>query len=133
MATVYCVECRQKLCQDCAECHKKFTATRRHKIVIQYTANTRQSTVKKKDMLSMFVHFQLNYCTQTQNILIRLRLQRVLTTVNSRSVFLTAILPTPSTINSHAHYHAICVYSMQPVVQPVAQPVLQLVVMCKTV
>jgi len=33
VATVYCVECQQKLCQDCAEYHKKFSVTRRHEIV----------------------------------------------------------------------------------------------------
>ena len=32
-ATVYCVECEQKLCRDCEEYHKKFSVTRRHKIV----------------------------------------------------------------------------------------------------
>ena len=32
-ATVYCVECEQKLCRDCEEDHKKFNVTRRHKIV----------------------------------------------------------------------------------------------------
>jgi len=33
LATVYCVECQQKLCQDCAEHHKKFSVSRRHEIV----------------------------------------------------------------------------------------------------
>ena len=32
-ATVYCVECQQKLCQTCKEDHKKFNVTRRHEIV----------------------------------------------------------------------------------------------------
>jgi len=32
-ATVYCVECKQKLCPDCEEEHKKFRITRRHKTV----------------------------------------------------------------------------------------------------
>ena len=32
-ATVYCVECQQKLCQECKEHHKKFEVTRRHKTV----------------------------------------------------------------------------------------------------
>jgi len=31
LATVYCVECQQKLCQSCEEDHKKFKVTRRHK------------------------------------------------------------------------------------------------------
>jgi len=31
VATVYCVECRQKLCRDCEEYHQKFKVTRRHK------------------------------------------------------------------------------------------------------
>jgi len=30
VATVYCVECQQKLCQACEEDHKKFKVTRRH-------------------------------------------------------------------------------------------------------
>jgi len=33
VATVYCVECQQKLCQACKEEHKKFRITSRHKIV----------------------------------------------------------------------------------------------------
>jgi len=33
VATVYCVECRQKLCQDCEEAHRKFNVTRRHQRV----------------------------------------------------------------------------------------------------
>jgi len=33
VATVYCVECQQKLCQACEEDHRKFNVTRRHKIV----------------------------------------------------------------------------------------------------
>ena len=33
VATVYCVECQQKLCQTCEEYHRKFTVTRRHSIV----------------------------------------------------------------------------------------------------
>jgi len=33
VATVYCVECQQKLCHACEEDHKKFKVTRRHKIV----------------------------------------------------------------------------------------------------
>ena len=32
-ATVYCVECQQKLCQTCEQDHKKFKGTRRHSIV----------------------------------------------------------------------------------------------------
>ena len=30
VATVYCVECEQKLCADCEGYHKKFKATRHH-------------------------------------------------------------------------------------------------------
>jgi len=33
VATIYCVECQQKLCHDCEEDHKKFRVTSRHKIV----------------------------------------------------------------------------------------------------
>ena len=33
VATAYCVECQQKLCQACEEDHKKFKVTSRHKIV----------------------------------------------------------------------------------------------------
>jgi len=33
VATVYCVECKQKLCQSCEEDHKKFMVTSRHKTV----------------------------------------------------------------------------------------------------
>jgi len=33
VATVYCVECQQKLCEACEEYHKKFKVTSRHKIV----------------------------------------------------------------------------------------------------
>jgi len=33
VATVYCVECQQKLCHDCEEDHKKFRVTSRHEIV----------------------------------------------------------------------------------------------------
>jgi len=33
MATVYCLECEQKLCQGCEEYHKTFKVTRRHKTV----------------------------------------------------------------------------------------------------
>ena len=32
-ATVYCVECQQKLCQSCEQDHKKFKGTSRHSIV----------------------------------------------------------------------------------------------------
>jgi len=32
-ATIYCVQCEQKLCRDCEEYHKKFSVTRRHIIV----------------------------------------------------------------------------------------------------
>ena len=32
-ATVYCVECEQKLCWDCEEDHEKFGVTRRHQTV----------------------------------------------------------------------------------------------------
>ena len=32
-ATVYCVECQQKLCQDCEDYHKKFKVTSCHEIV----------------------------------------------------------------------------------------------------
>jgi len=33
LATVYCVECQQRLCRACEEDHKKFKVTRRHKTV----------------------------------------------------------------------------------------------------
>jgi len=33
LATVYCVDCQQKLCQECEEEHGKFTVTCRHKTV----------------------------------------------------------------------------------------------------
>jgi len=33
VATVYCVECQQKLCQACEEDHKRFKVTRRHQTV----------------------------------------------------------------------------------------------------
>jgi len=33
MTTVYCLECEQKLCQDCEAWHKTFKVTRRHKTV----------------------------------------------------------------------------------------------------
>jgi len=29
-ATIYCVECEQKLCRDCEQDHEKFSVTRRH-------------------------------------------------------------------------------------------------------
>jgi len=33
VATVYCVECQQKICQTCEQYHKKFKATRQHSTV----------------------------------------------------------------------------------------------------
>ena len=36
VATVFCIECQQKLCQACEKCHKKFNMTRRHKTVELY-------------------------------------------------------------------------------------------------
>ena len=33
VARVYCVECRQKLCQDCEEDHRTFNVTRGHETV----------------------------------------------------------------------------------------------------
>jgi len=36
VATVYCVECQQKLCLACQEEHKKFKVTRRHKTLALY-------------------------------------------------------------------------------------------------
>jgi len=36
VATVFCIECQQKLCQACENYHKKFKMTRRHKTVELY-------------------------------------------------------------------------------------------------
>jgi len=64
VATVYCVECHQKLCQACEDEHKKFKVTRRHQTVVlgsadkfreQMTTDVRKITVgvdKCREMLS---------------------------------------------------------------------------------